>query len=93
MSNIPIVNGPVIEDTRNWMEESYYDKYEILENGDAILTKRSGNKYLILYEETSDCTCPYYPSTSSRIDYSVQFHGPCFYCKIRHARKLFIEKK
>ena len=92
MNNIQKVKGRVIEDTRNWLEETYYDKYEILENGDAILTKRSGNKYLILYEETSDCTCPYYPSTSSRIDYSVQCDGPCFYCKRRAARKLFIEK-
>ena len=89
---IPVVKYSPIEDPTDWLRELNTDSYEILENGDAILTKRSGNKYLILYEETTDCTCPYYPSTCSRIDYSAQCYGPCFYCKIRAARKLFDKK-
>lgn len=58
-NNIPIVKGPVIEDAQNWLEESYYDKYEILKNGDAILTKRSRNKYTHRHiKHSNQCISP-----------------------------------
>jgi hypothetical protein len=83
---ISVVKFSPIEDPNDWLQELNADTYYILENGDTLLTKRSGNKYLILYEETSDCTCPY--STSSN------YSGPnsCYYCKRRIARKLFLTK-
>ena len=85
-TTISVVKFSPIEDPNDWLQELNADTYDILENGDTLLTKRSGNKYLVLYKETDDCTCPY--STSSK------YSGPnsCYYCKRRITREKFIKK-
>jgi hypothetical protein len=86
-------NAMVFEDTDNWLNESHNTTYEILENRDTLMTKPSGNKYMIKYVVDDDCMCPYYSTGTGFMDaHRKPTHGKCYNCNKRAIRQQYLDK-